>query len=180
MALPSLVDRGLVLNHTRHLDEDARLIVLFREIGKIHVVAKGTQKITSKLRPLTELFAEGEFHLAIAPHGVSARLTGGKLIQSHRYLCEQWKRFEIASRMCETADVLLPARAPAPEVFDILHRSLQDLKDASDVQAAWLAFVIQLLKSLGHRDLMETSPLDPSLVEAELERILPRRLKSAV
>lgn len=190
MSLETLTGRGLVLKRTRHMDEDLKLILLMEDIGKVHVLSKGTQKMVSKLRPLNEPFVEGEFHLALPPHGVSGRLIGGRLLESNRFLCEKFDRFEVASRMCETVDVMLPHRAPAPEVYGILRQSLQNLKGRQDPVWVWVEFAVALLKSLGHGDLRETRSLEPeskenlstwmSLVDAELERVLPRRLKSAV
>lgn len=190
MALDSLIGRGLVLKRARHLDDDSRLTVFFRDVGKIQVLCKGTQKMRAKLRSLTELFVEADFHLAISAHGLSGRLIGGRLLESRRFLCEKFNRFETASRILETVDVLLPARAPAPEVFDILRQALQALKAAPEPDWAWVQFVVKLLKCLGHGDMLESGSMDPSSpsnllawlsrVDEELERLLPRRLKSAV
>jgi hypothetical protein len=89
--------------------------------------------------------------------------------------------------------MLLPFRAPAPDVYDILRQSFQALQTIGASQPSplheWVLFIVRLLKAMGHGDvsdeaaaLLSGSPLQRcvSFVEAELERILPYRLKSTI
>ena len=83
--------------------------------------------------------------------------------------------------------MLLPYRAPSSDVYDILRRSLSAMAVEPDASAVWVSFAAQLLKTMGHGDVLEQinrlpaeSSLEESkaLVERELSFILPRRPKS--
>lgn len=151
------------------------------------VISKGGQRMKAKLKSLQEPFSEGDFQVFVPPHGHNGRLAGGRLINSHHALRKSYDAFHVACKCSEVIETLIPFRAPSPEVYDILRRSYQALQSSASPQNEWILFVVQVLKSLGHgdvsqqaRELLAKSPLDRCLrfVEAELERILPWRLKS--
>jgi hypothetical protein len=201
---------GLVLRRAKIGEEDLRLTVLLRESGKLLAVAKGGLRPQNKLRALQEPFTEADFHLFVpSDHGVNARLAGGKLVDSHQGLRTRYDAFETASRTIETVEALLPFRAPAPDVYDILRSALRALSAGQPAAEEWVLFVARLLRCLGHGDVTDrlVALLEPSeretaeaaletseesalhvrpaslercqhLVDAELELILPWRLKS--
>lgn len=201
---------GLVLRRTKRGEDDFRLTVFIREVGKTLVLSKGGQRPKYKLRSLQEPFTEADFHLFFPPdNGINGRLAGGKLINSHQGLRSNYEAFQTASRMVETVDVLVPFRAPAPDVYDILRTSLKALSAGLPAPEEWVLFVAHLLQCLGHGDVTDRlltllepsereaagaaleSPTETSLhvrpaslercqtlVDAELEHILPWRLKS--
>lgn len=205
-----LTGTGLVLRRSRRGEVDVRLTVFMREVGKVLVLSKGGQRPQFKLRSLQEPFTEADFHLFVPPdNGVNGRLAGGKLIDSHQGLRTRYDAFETASRMLETVDVLVPFRAPAADVYDILRAALRTLASGMPADEEWVLFVARLLRCLGHGDIAERllTLLEPSereaagaaldssteaalpirpaslercqnLVDAELEQILPWRLKS--
>ena len=189
--MESLVGRGIVLRRVRHLDDDFKLTVLLRDAGKVMAVSKGGQRMASKLKSVQEPFVEAEFQVFAPPHGVNGRLAGGRLLDSHRALRSNIDAFNIACRCCEVVEMLLPYRAPSPDVYDILRASLQSLQSMDGPALSplhqWVLFVVQILHVLGHGDVSETArrllseaPLERCVahVDAELERILPYRLKS--
>ena len=201
---------GLVLRRSKRGEEDIRLTVFLREAGKVIVLSKGGQRPQFKLRALQEPFTEADFHLFVPPdNGVNGRLAGGKLLDSHAALRRNYDAFQTAARMMETVDVLVPFRAPAADVYDILRAALRALSAGLPPSEEWVLFVARLLRCLGHGDVTERllALLEPSereavgavldsptetalpvrpaslercqnLVDAELERILPWRLKS--
>ena len=205
-----LTGLGLVLRRSKRAEDDFRLTVFLRDVGKILVLAKGVHGPKSKLRSLLEPFTEADYNLFVPPdNGVSARLAGGKLLDSHQGLRRNYEAYHSAARMVETVDVLVPYRAPAPDVYDILRASLQALSVGRSAPEEWVLFVAHLLPCLGHGDVTERllaliepfereaagaalgSPTETdfrvrpasldrcqTLVDAELERILPWRLKS--
>lgn len=188
-----LSSRGLVLRRVRHLDDDFKLTLFLRDAGKVLAISKGGQKMASKLKAVQQPFVEADFHLFIPPHGVNGRLVSGRLLDSHERLSSNLDAFQMACQCCEVVEMLLPFRAPSPEVYDILRQSLQALQTLDSPSLSplreWVLFVVRMLKVLGHGDvseqasrLLSEAPLDRcvSLVNAELERILPWRLKSAV
>jgi DNA repair protein RecO len=191
--MESISSVGLVLRRVRHLDSDFKLTILLRDFGKVAAISKGGQRLLSKLKAVQEPFSEGDFQLFVPPHGTNGRLTGGRLINSHQNLRQNYEAFNAACRCCEVVEMLLPFRAPSPDVYDILRESLQSLQSSGSPKPSplhdWVLFIVQILKVLGHGDVSEQAsryladaPLERcvTFVEAELERILPWRLKSAV
>lgn len=190
--MDSIVGPGIVLRRSRHLDHDVKLTILFRDFGRLGAVSKGGLRMNSKLKSVQEIFTEADFQMFAPPHGTHGRLSGGRLINSHRALRQNVEAFGTASRCLEVVDTLLPYRAPAPDVYDILRRSLQAFQASGASQPPqheWVLFIVRLLKVLGHGDvsdeaakLLSGSPIERCVayVEAELERILPWRLKSTV
>ncbi len=186
-----LTESALVLRRTRHLEHDARLTVLLRNEGKVMVTIKSAAKPKSRLRVFQEPFTRADLQLFLPPHGLYARLLQGTLINTHPNLRQNPLAFHAACRAAETVDVLLPFRAPAPEAFDILEHALQALNNSGNVTVEWALFALRLLKALGHGDhsqevLKWLHPDNPTsmeraitALEAELERVLPRKLKSS-
>jgi recombinational DNA repair protein (RecF pathway) len=129
--------------------------------------------------------------LFLPPQGLYARLLQGQLVRTHPRLRQNPLAFHTACRAIETVETLLPFRAPAPEAFDILDHTLQTLEETPNIAVEWILFCLRLLKALGHGDhsqevLKWMHPENPSAMEragmaleAELERILPRKLKSS-
>jgi hypothetical protein len=205
-----LAGLGLVLRRSKREEDDVRLTVLMREAGKILVLSKGGQRPQFKLRALQEPFTEADFHLFVPPdNSVNGRLAGGKLVDSHQGLRGSYEAFHTGSRMLETVDVLVPFRAPAADVYDILRTALRALSSGMPAAEEWVLFVARLLRCMGHGDVTERllTLLEPSerevvgaaldsstetalhvrpaslercqtLVDRELEHILPWRLKS--
>ena len=104
-------------------------------------------------------------------------------MDSHHDLRRRFPAFELASRCSEVVDVLLPFRAPSADVYDILRAALKTLEVSTELKREWMVFVVRLLKCLGHGDFSSVLA-EPSLergvamAEAELERVLPWKLKS--
>lgn len=183
--MESLTDSGIILRRTRHLDDDARLTVFLREHGKMSVISKSSIQLKSKLKSLQEPFSEADLQIYLPPHGVRGRLTGGKLINSHEPLRRSYEAYVIASSCCEVVDTLVPFRAPSPEVFDILRDTLAALEAPGAGREQWIRFVEKLLKSMGHGDITPQTTEGSlerrfAVVNGELEKILPWRLKSDV
>ncbi len=191
--MDSISDVGLVLRRVKHMDNDFKLTILLRETGKVLAVSRGGQKMASKLKAIQEPFIEADFQVFAPPHGVNGRLAGGRLINSHMDLRSNIDAFNIACRCCETVEMLLPYRAPSPDVYDILRASLQSLQTTDESTLSplrqWVLFVVRLLQALGHGDvtemarrLLSEAPLEKCVayVDAELEQILPYRLKSLI
>ncbi len=178
--MESLNGPGLVLRRRKHLEFDVKVLIFLRDAGKVVAISRGGQRLTSKLKALHEPFTQADFQLFATHDGHNGRLAGGRLIDSHIGLRTNPGAFLWASRALEIVDLLIPYRAPASDVYDILRRSLAEFAVQSDVSAVWVSFVAALLKTLGHGDVLEQSAPSLTLVERELSRILPRRPKSEI
>lgn len=182
-----LSSTGLVLRRRKHLEDDVKMLVLLREHGKVALMSRGGQRVKSKLKSLHEPFAEADLQLYATHDGHNGRLVGGRLLNSNIGIRHNPSAFLLGCRCLEVIDLLLPYRAPSPDVYDILRHSLSEMASESNVVLVWVSFVARLLKTLGHGDVSDQinqfpagSPVEESkaLVERELSLILPRRPKS--
>ena len=146
---------GLVLRRTRHMEQDVRLTLFLREVGKIQILAKGGLKATNRLKALQDPLTEAEYHVLLAPQGIHGRLIGGKLIAAPYLFSRNWENFSMASKCCEVVDCLVPFRAPSSDVYDILHATLQRLATESLSAHHWIQFNLKLLNALGYGELTE-------------------------
>lgn len=184
--MQSLTGPGIVLRRAREFDTDIRLTLFLRDHGKLYAVSKGGLKMSAKLKAVQEPFTEADFHVMVPEHGHTGRLVTGKLLSSHHGIGSSLLGFEIAARCCESIEAMFPFRAPSADVFDILRQTLHSLETTQSPNVEWILFVIGLLKSLGHGDVSEKASqlLEKSIdqcllyVDAEMERVLPRPLKS--
>lgn len=190
----ALTGPGLVLRRVRHLEDDVRMTVLLRHHGKIMITSRGGQRLASRMRAVQEPFSEAELQIYAPEHGNNGRLAGGKLLDSHPRLRSRMDAFQTASRAAETVDMLLPYRAPSPDVYDILRHTFRTLQDAESPAVEWVMFVVRLLKTLGHGDisdkaaaLLAEAESEPesrerclAFADGELERVLPWKLKSEI
>jgi DNA repair protein RecO len=185
--MDSLIGAGIVLRRRKHLEFDAKLLVLMRDHGKVAVISRGGQRLNSKLKALHEPFTEADFQLYATHDGHNGRLASGRLVSSNIGLRRSTDAFLLACRCLEVVDLLIPYRAPSSDVYDILRRSLGEMASGFDASAAWVSFVAQVLKTLGHGDVLDQIGRLPAgsvveeskaLVERELSFVLPRRPKS--
>jgi DNA repair protein RecO len=160
---------AIVLKRTTHKESDVKLFLFFREQGKLMAISKSAQKAMSKLKSLHEPFTLGDLQVSLPVHGFQGRLIGGQLIQTHEPLRSRWRNMEMAFRCSEALDLLLPFRAPSPDVFDILRQTLRDLSFSSEPEIEWIQFIIRLLQVLGHGDIKDR--LSSQFKEKEWESI---------
>lgn len=183
--MKAISDKGLVLRRKRHLENDTRLTVLLREHGKFSLISKGTALLKSKLKALQEPFSEIDIQVFVPLQGTHGRLVAGKLLHSFDRIRSSFEAFLVASTCCEVVEMLVPFRAPSPEVFDILQDAFSHLEMSQDIREDWVRFCQALLKSLGHGDISEklenmSSSQRFDVALGELEQILPWRLKSDI
>lgn len=143
---------GIVLRRVRHLENDARLTLFLREEGKTLAVVKGGSRMTSKLKALQEPFSEADFQVYLPAHGIHARVTGGKLLRTHQNLRRDMGAFHTGARCCEAIDVLVPYRAPSPELYDVLRGTLRALDEGACAPVEWARYAGKLMNALGHGD----------------------------
>lgn len=147
-------DYGIVLRRSRHKEDDVRIVLLLRAHGKVESVARGARRVSSKLKSLIEPFSESDIQIFLPGGSVYSKLISGRLISSHLGLRGDYARFSLASQCCETAEILLPYRAPAPDLYDVLRDALVRLESAPDARWEWPLFVVRLFDRMGHGDLL--------------------------
>lgn len=140
-----------------NLGEADKLITIFsKKHGKLHAIAKGARKISSKLLAGTRLFTVSEFVLYKGRNLFTVTQCEPKT--SFPYLSDDMNRFFYACYLAEIVDKVTESRSPEPMLFDIFFDTMAFLNNVTDVKLTELVvryFEIKLLDLFGYKPEME-------------------------
>jgi DNA repair protein RecO (recombination protein O) len=165
--MPPFRTPGIVLR-ARDLGERDRLVSLYtRDLGRIHAVARGARRLTSRFGGALELFTWGDA-VGFEPAGRDLlRLDQFDIRRSFRRVREDLGRLGQGARIVEALVRLTPERDPQPDCFALLVRALGAL-ETGPASRVTLAFVLRLLDLLGHRPALDRCVGCARLVVAEI------------
>jgi len=146
--------QAIVLNRVDYKESDRILTLLSPEKGKLTVSARGVKKQASKLRAGTELFAFGTYVL----NETRGRFTviAFDSIESFHKLREAFDRFSAGSLMLKLCDKTAAENEAAPELFLLLLRCLDKLRDPQYSAALVLSvFLLKLCAVMGYMPELE-------------------------
>lgn len=130
---------GIVLRREDAGENDRRLTVLTREIGKTYVYAKGAKKPGSRLAGVTEPLTFARFQLSSGRR--RKFLTQAQTATSHPELRSSYERLMSGLAMAELASVALPFESPEERVFDLLALGIDQISisDTPLVVLVWFS-----------------------------------------
>ncbi len=141
--------QAIVLNKTDYKENDRILTLFSPEKGKITASAKGVKKPTSKLRAGTELFAFGDYILSETRGRYIITAFDG--IDSFHELREEFDRLSAATLLLKLCDKSSTENEAAPELFILLLRCLDKLRDQKYSVAVVLSvFLLKLCAVMGY------------------------------
>ena len=135
---PVFSDLGIVLRSHKLGESDKILRILTREHGKRSAVAKGLRKTTSRFGARLEPFT----CVGLLMHKGRSMdiIKQAEIKTSFREVREDLELFMRASAMAELVDTITEEHEPSPELFDLLRKGLELLKDFPDRATFILAF----------------------------------------
>jgi len=147
--MKQIVTRGIVLSRTNFQEADRILTILTPDQGKLHAIAKGARRSTSKLAGGIELFSVS--HMTFLPGKKDlGTLISSRLIKHYENIVKDIDRtmlgYELTKRINRITE-----DAAGEEYFTILNHTLAGLDDlelSSDLVELW--FTMQLLHVTGH------------------------------
>ena len=142
--------------HTYKLGEADQIVVLFtREFGKLRVVARRSHSLrrhpASTCQPLTLLNAI----VFGRPNQTLYRLQGADIVQAFRPLQEDFGLLRSGLYATELIDVATHEREPAPELFALLHDTLEHLTRTTAPAAVLRLFELRVLMVIGYTPQLE-------------------------
>jgi hypothetical protein len=161
--------QAIVLSARKSGENDRRLSLYTRELGRLSALAVGVGRPKSKLAPAVEPSVEANYRLWMAPEGGFARITGGGISASFPGLRGDWSRMNTALFFCEWTEKLTAVQQPHPEKFDLLRAALSALEKGDDpfLRAAFLAqFLERAGYSLGQDIFGPVRPEDKVFISA--------------
>ncbi len=154
------------LKSTAFSERDRMLVLYTRHHGKIHALAKGARRTTSRLAAHVDLFTHATLFLV---HGRSFDLvTQGETIQRFPLLRDDLTRLSYAFYAGELLDRFTEEHGPNPGLFDTLVSLLGRLGDAGvDPTVALRAYELDLLAFSGYRPQLHRCVGCETVIQAE-------------
>lgn len=143
----SYSSEGIVLARHNFGEADRILILMTRNHGKVHFVAKGVRKLGSKKRGHIEVFSHVKFH-ATKGKGLDL-LTEVETINGFGEIRGNLKKASVAYFMLEVTEKITREGENHPEIFDLLLEYLGKLEEASILRKLRNEFTQKALISLG-------------------------------
>ena len=139
---------AVVLRYADYKEADRMLTLYSREYGRISASVRGIKKQNSKLRSGAELFALGEYVLAV--NGTRYVVTGYTSLDTYYPIRESIERLWCASLACEMAEATATDQ-PDETMFDALVMLLSELayNDRVPFMAVTDAFLQDFLSCQG-------------------------------
>ena len=147
--------RGIVLQAVDSGDFDQKLTVYSLEFGKFKAKVAGVKKAVSKLRSLSQPFAESRLQIYL--HGTvragvndPGKLIGGETERHHPRLRSELNRMTQAHVFCETLDLLTKTFYPNEAEYGLLSDTLKSLEETEFPALVRIRSTLILLKILGY------------------------------
>ncbi len=119
---------SLILTRRPLRDFDRRIVVYTRELGKLTLTAKGTQRIVSKLAGSLEPLTEAQVSFA---RGRTNRIIGSVRLQSWEGLREELRRLAAASFLFDAVDHLVQDEHADAELYDLIRDTITSIAGAT-------------------------------------------------
>jgi DNA repair protein RecO (recombination protein O) len=150
-------DRALLLKRFAFSESSLVAHLCTREHGRIHVLAKGAYRTTSRYFAVLDFLDTLEVEWQHDPRRELGTLRSGSVVLRRRRIPEDLERWSAAGTMLELADLASRPGHPDPELYALLERGLSGLDaSASGTGGVLVAFEIGYLGVLGLAPSLET------------------------
>ncbi|MEI7958888.1 MAG: DNA repair protein RecO [Verrucomicrobiota bacterium] len=143
---------AILLRRTKFSDTSLIVTWLTCDHGKLKTVAKGALRPKSPFAGTIDLFFETEIAFVRSSRSEIHTLREAVLRHPFEGLRKDYARLELAAYFVELQELLTESDHPVPELFDLLHRALGYLENATPDRRALLHFENELARLLGIND----------------------------
>jgi DNA repair protein RecO (recombination protein O) len=148
--VPVLRDRALLLKRFAFSESSLVAHLCTREHGRIHVLAKGAYRPTSRYFAVLDFLDTLEVEWQHDPKRELGTLRSGSVVLRRHRIPEEGERWSAAGTMLELADLASRPGHPDPELYELLERGLAGLDSGAAGSAGILAaFELGYLAVLG-------------------------------
>ena len=153
---------GLILKEQDYKENAVILTVLFKEYGKLSLIAQGARKMTSKNRGSILPYTKGEFSFDYKEGKTMFRLKNAHTLEFYRYLHEDLNASLACAVLAEVVNAFLEEGADlsyaehCADLFESACRAWNEKHEASIVLACALA------------DMLKTQGIEPDVDECVL------------
>lgn len=140
---------AIVLRWYPYRSFDRRVIAYTRDLGKIDAVARGTQRMTSKLAGSLEPLRYIQLTIAHGPK--NDQVIGAVVNESYRSLAERLPRYAAACAVSELLDQLVKPYTSDERLFDLVLATLKRLNDPEPLFRGFVDVIhLQMMAALGY------------------------------
>lgn len=140
---------GIIIR-TRKLTESSLIVTwCSEEFGLLKTVAKGARGAKSTFAGQLDLFVEGEFVWFRSRVSDLHKLKEVRITEVRQAIRESYGRTVVAAYMGELVERAVEAESEIPEIFDLLQRGLDFLKNGGELHRAQPFFEKELSGLLG-------------------------------
>lgn len=170
-----LKDRALLLRRMPYGESSLVVHAYTRRHGRVHLLAKGAYRRTSRFFCVLDLFHSLELTWATRPGRDLDPLAEGELIRRRRRLPNDLERYAAGSAILELLDLASPQGRVDTELFDLAEQALEQLDQSSEAgHSVLLRFQLQFLAQIGLAPALEACaacagpapPMDPEGLRA--------------
>jgi DNA repair protein RecO (recombination protein O) len=140
-----------IIKRKNYKEADKVITIFSKEKGKIILIAKGIRKISSKRAASLELFNHVQMEVAKTP-GMDV-ITEVKLLESYQSFSQSIAKANIAYRIVELIDKLIPEKEENPQVYELLIKAFKYIKQTEitkeNIDKIAVRFKLRILNLLG-------------------------------
>jgi len=152
----ALRDQVLLLRRTPFSESSLVVHGLARAHGRVHLLAKGAHRATSRFAFVLDLVDTLELEWRGPRNGELGTLVAGSLVRRRRELSQRTAAWRAATTALELVDLTARPGIGDPALFDLLARTLDRLDVGAPPELTLIAFELDHLRHLG---------LTPALVQ---------------
>lgn len=145
----NFTDDIIVLLRQNFRERDRMICVYSLNHGRMALRLPGVNRSDSKLKAISEPFANSCARIYIRRNATVGCITGGKLKNIYPNIRQDIKKMEMASFFCELFYRLTPLANPNPEKFNLLQSAMQTLENYPVNQVLAPAFLLRLMQESG-------------------------------
>ena len=143
-------DRALLLRRFRYGESSLVVQVLTRAHGRVHLIARGAYRPSSRYYAVLDLFDTLELTWSHQPARELQNLREGALLERRVAIARDLPRFRAALAVLELTSIGARPAQPAPDLFDLAEDGLDALAAGiAPPQLAQLVFELRFLTHLG-------------------------------
>jgi DNA repair protein RecO len=147
MSQKHIKTKGIILGSKSLREADKLLFIYTREYGKIHAVARGALKPSSRFAGTTETLNLCTFELYKSSR--STTVTDIRLEKSYKRLREELTKITSALLITQLLDNLLLGEDYLPDLFELIDNTLKTIETTDKSLIVTTAFTIKFLDILG-------------------------------
>ncbi|MFT7679757.1 MAG: DNA repair protein RecO (recombination protein O) [Planctomycetota bacterium] len=145
-----LKDRALLLRRTPYGESSLVVHAFTRRHGRVHLLAKGAYRRTSRFFCVLDLFHSLELSWTTRPGRDLDPLAEGDLVQRRRRLPLDLEAFGAGSAILELLDLASPQGRVDTGLYDLAERALDQLEQGEEAgNSILLRFQLQFLAQIG-------------------------------